>query len=534
MTLALRSRQHGAVLGLDTSVEGLSTTIGALSLPPGSEVVIVYDQATVLAANPARLPRDVSRTALPTLSHLGEVFALLDAKVRQVDRAQFRGLSLRAEDDRLWLASLAPLGAGPPFQIALVVAVDTLKQEARKAALRELAWTAVGLLVLLPIIWLVSRRTAAPLLALTRLLTQAACEQQVGPFAEFNLNDEQWEAMHIASWLHDCGKITTPEFVVDKATKLETLYDRIHEVRTRFEVLKRDAHIEMLAARLSAADQAACLAEVAPTWRVLDEEFAFVARCNLGEEEMATEKQVRLAAMAERTWWRTLDDHLGISRGALALRAETPVEPLPCRETLLADKPYHRVPRPAQERLDEGNPWGFKVNVPEWLYDRGERYNLSIRRGTLTEEERYKINEHIIQTIRMLECLRFPRHLRGVPEIAGGHHKRVDGKGYPRRLCGSHMSVPARIMAIADVFEALTASDRPYKPPKTVSQSLSILCTMACDGHIDVALFRLFVTARIWETYAARLDMQAGFIRVLFEVAGVFDCSAQSVAAEVV
>ncbi len=339
---------------------------------------------------------------------------------------------------------------------------------------------------------------------LTRMLTEAACAQQQGPFADFRLNEEEWEAIHIASWLHDCGKVTTPEFVVDKATKLETIYDRIHEIRTRFEVLKRDAYIEVLAARLPASEREAARAEVAPRWSTLDQEFAFVAECNLGGEWMAPEKLTRLDAIANRTWLRTLDDRLGISREELKLHQNEPATHLPCIEPLLADKTVHLIPRPVHDSLDERNPWGFKVRVPTYLYNRGERYNLAIGRGTLTEEERYKINEHIIQTIRMLERLPFPRHLRNVPEIAGGHHERMDGKGYPRQLLGQQMSIPARIMAIANIFEALTASDRPYKSGKTVAQSLAIMQNMVREQHIDPALFALFVSSGIWRDYAER------------------------------
>ena len=339
---------------------------------------------------------------------------------------------------------------------------------------------------------------------LTRMLTEAACAQQQGPFSDFRLNEEEWEAIHIASWLHDCGKVTTPEFVVDKATKLETIYDRIHEIRTRFEVLKRDAYIEALAARLPEQERVASREAVAPIWSTLDQEFAFVAECNLGGEWMAPEKLARLDAIASRSWLRTLDDRLGISREELRRYEDEPAPALPCREPLLADKPTHLIPRPAQDNIAAHNPWGFKVKVPTYLYNRGERYNLAIGRGTLTEEERYKINDHIIQTIRMLERLPFPHHLRKVPEIAGGHHERMDGKGYPRQLHGAQMSIPARIMAIADIFEALTASDRPYKSGKTVSQSLAIMRHMAQDQHIDPALFTLFVDSGIWRDYAER------------------------------
>ena len=337
---------------------------------------------------------------------------------------------------------------------------------------------------------------------LTKWLAQAACDQQDGPFAQFNLNADEREALHIACWLHDCGKVTTPEFVVDKATKLETLYDRIHEVRMRFEVVKREAHISQLEAALPTDQRKAIRQAMAPIWQQLDEEYAFVAQCNQGGEFMAPEKLDKLAAIAQRHWWRTLDDRLGLSHEERSRKAATPATALPCQEPLLSDKPEHCIPRPVAEQLADDNPWGFKVKVPQFLYNRGELYNLGIARGTLSEEERYKINEHMIQTIKMLTTLPFPRHLQGVPEIAGGHHEKLDGTGYPKRLNEQELSLPARMMAIADVFEALTASDRPYKEGKTLTQALGIMARMVQDRHLDGPLFRLFVESGLPQRYA--------------------------------
>jgi HD-GYP domain-containing protein (c-di-GMP phosphodiesterase class II) len=339
---------------------------------------------------------------------------------------------------------------------------------------------------------------------LTKMLARAACEATSGPFAGFSLNEEQWEALHIGGWLHDCGKVTTPEFVVDKATKLETIYDRIHEVRMRFEVLKRDAHIQLLERGCSPAEIAQIQAELAPLWAELDEEFAFIAACNEGGEFMAPDKIERLKKIATRSWQRTLDDNLGLSIDEKKRRAGLPLLALPVTEQLLADKPEHVVPRAEHDRLPTENPWGFKLKEPEHLYNRGELYNLTIARGTLTEEERYKINDHIVQTIKMLEALPFPRHLRRVPEIAGGHHEKMDGTGYPRRLTREQMSPEARMMAIADVFEALTADDRPYKKGKTLSEAMKIMGFMRRDKHIDPDLFELFLRSGVYLEYARR------------------------------
>ncbi|HHQ4619309.1 TPA: HD-GYP domain-containing protein, partial [Aeromonas veronii] len=339
---------------------------------------------------------------------------------------------------------------------------------------------------------------------LTKMLAEAACEAKEGPFQHFSLDEKQWEAIHIAAWLHDCGKVTTPEFVVDKATKLETLCDRIHEVRMRFEVLKRDAEIAYWQARLHGGDEATLQTTLQQQWQQLDEEFAFIAHCNEGGEFMATEDIARLQQIAGRTWQRTLSDRIGISQDELARKQRAAESPLPVTEPLLADRPDHLFTRSNRDRLAPDNPWGFQVNTPEYLYNRGELYNLAIRRGTLTDEERYKINEHMIQTIIMLEKLPFPANLKQVPEIAGGHHEKMDGTGYPKRLKRDEMSIPARMMAIADIFEALTAGDRPYKKAKSLSEAIRIMGFMQQDHHIDPELFALFLRSGVYLRYAKR------------------------------
>jgi HD-GYP domain-containing protein (c-di-GMP phosphodiesterase class II) len=338
---------------------------------------------------------------------------------------------------------------------------------------------------------------------LTKMLTRAACED-AKRFAEFDLTEEEWYELHIAAWLHDCGKVTTPEYVVDKATKLETIYDRIHEVRMRFEVLKRDAEIAALKAQIAGGDESELRAGLERTWAELDEEFAFVAECNIGGEFMADGKIERLKQIAARTWMRTLDDRLGISYDEAKRKKRTPARALPAEEMLLDDRDDHIVHRDAVDLLAPDNKWGFKMAVPAHKYNLGEVYNLSIARGTLTAEDRYKINDHIVQTIIMLEALPFPKHLRRVPEFAGGHHEKMDGTGYPKRLMGGEMSIPARIMAIADIFEALTAADRPYKTPKKLSEAVKIMSFMEKDAHIDPELFKLFLESGVYKEYAER------------------------------
>jgi len=339
---------------------------------------------------------------------------------------------------------------------------------------------------------------------LTFMLARAACAAQTGPFAGYTLDREQWEALQIAGWLHDCGKVVTPEYVVDKATKLETLHNRIHEVRMRFEVLKRDAEIAALKAVAAGEDPVAATRSLNDTLRQLDDDFAFVAACNEGGEFLAGEKADRLKGIAEYRWLRTLDDRIGISHEERERKSCTEAPALPVMEPLLADRPEHRITRGAKEKIAGDNPWGFRMNVPELLYNRGELYNLLVERGTLSEEERYKINEHIVQTVIMLSQLPFPKHMRQVPEIAGGHHEKMDGTGYPKRLTREELSPVARMMAIADIFEALTAIDRPYKKGKTLSDAIRIMSFMKKEGHIDPDLFDLFLRSGIYRRYAER------------------------------
>ncbi|MGE8151716.1 HD domain-containing phosphohydrolase [Pseudomonas vancouverensis] len=339
---------------------------------------------------------------------------------------------------------------------------------------------------------------------LTLMLAQAAAASQEPAFKGYQPTEDEWEALHIAAWLHDCGKVTTPEYVVDKATKLETLYDRIHEIRTRFEVLKRDAWINYWQAIALGGDEQH-LAELRNAQLAgLDDDFAFVARCNLGSEAMDDADLQRLTSLAQRTWTRTLDDRLGVSWEENRRQARMPAAGLPVSEPLLADKQEHLFERPESELIAQDHPLGFKLDVPAHKFNRGELYNLSITRGTLTREERYIINNHIVQTILMLNHLPFPSHLRSVAEIAGGHHEKMDGSGYPKRLRREEMSLPARMMAIADIFEALTAADRPYKKAKTLSEALGIMAFMCRDAHIDPELFELFIKAQIYLQYARR------------------------------
>ncbi|MCK6488187.1 MAG: GAF domain-containing protein [Planctomycetes bacterium] len=284
---------------------------------------------------------------------------------------------------------------------------------------------------------------------LTMLIADACIAQGRGELAGFAMSAADRYELRIAAWLHDCGKVTTPEWVMDKATKLSRLFDRIELLATRFELRKRELEAAAWRAIADGAGREDTLARLAREQAQLDEDLVFLRHANLGSEAMRPEDQERVRRIAAGAWTTTAGDR----------------QPL-----LSAD----------------------------------EVANLCIVRGTLLAEEREVINHHIVATIHMLESLPFPRHLRRVPEFAGGHHERMDGMGYPKGLTRAQMSVQARVMGVADVFEALTAGDRPYKKAMTLSQALRILGRMKLDGHIDPDVFDAFVRSGVWRDYAAR------------------------------
>lgn len=283
---------------------------------------------------------------------------------------------------------------------------------------------------------------------LTNMLAKAACATNYGPFKNFIMTEEEIYELDVAAWLHDCGKITTPEYVVDKATKLETIFDRIHLIDARFEVVKRDAEIALLKGKLKEhgitdfADD-----KLQEVLQQLDDDLEFIRTCNIGGENISDEAVKRIDKIAHHQW-RLNDDH------------------------------------------------------PEYLLDEEECQNLKIGRGTLSYREREIINNHVAVTIKMLESLPYPKHLRRVPEYAGGHHEKMDGTGYPNKLKKEDMSIPARMIAIADVFEALTAKDRPYKKAMPLSKALTILGRMKLDHHVDPDLFDIFIWEKIYLKYA--------------------------------
>ena len=290
---------------------------------------------------------------------------------------------------------------------------------------------------------------------LTMMLAEAVSQTTHGPLADFTLTDKDRYELRIAALLHDCGKITTPVHVVDKATKLETIFDRIELVATRFEGLKHAAEAACWRAVADGADRDTELERLRQHHARIDADLAFLRQANKGSERM---------------------DDAAVQR----VREIAVVEPWPAAEGAAAP-----------------------------CLTANEVENLTIRAGTLTADEREKINHHIVATIQMLEKLPWPKHLAKVPEYAGGHHERMDGKGYPKGLKRDEMSLQARMMGIADIFEALTAADRPYKSPMKLSQALKIMDNFRDNGHIDPDLYAVFLERQVPQQYAQKFLPEA-------------------------
>ncbi len=325
------------------------------------------------------------------------------------------------------------------------------------------------------------------------MLLEEANKATNGSLASFRIDDSvAKKEFEIAAWLHDCGKVTTPEYVVDKGCKLETIYNRIHEIRTRFEVLLRDSKIAQLQGDKSAQEHEEYVQQ-------LHDDFAFIASVNLGGEFLEQKDIERIKSIAQQQWKRYFDDTLGLSYSELQRYTNT--QQTPAVEYLLCDKEHHKIVR---EHFDyeQYKQDGFKEEVPELLYNLGEVYNLSIQKGTLTPEERFKIDEHVIMTYKMLQKIPFPECYSNIPQYAASHHETLTGTGYPRKLDEKELSVPARILAIADIFEALSAHDRPYKKAKKLSECIQIMSYMAKDKIIDPELFELFVATGLHKKYA--------------------------------
>jgi HD-GYP domain-containing protein (c-di-GMP phosphodiesterase class II) len=289
---------------------------------------------------------------------------------------------------------------------------------------------------------------------ITMMLADAVEKVDYGKYKDFKMTEDEKYELFIAGWLHDCGKVATPAHIVDKGTKLETIFDRIEVVNHRFEILKRDFEIEFLKKKiyLIENDQESQIKDYEDEYKDKIKQISdynqFIEKANIGGEFMKKDDQDLVKTISKYSY----------------------------------------------QLKDKKSPLLNKKDVE----------NLSIPKGTLLPEEREQINDHIRITIDMLEKLPYPKKLKNIPEFAGGHHEKLDGTGYPKGLKADEMSVQAKMMAIADIYEALTAADRPYKDGKKLSDAMRIMGYMKNEYEIDVDLFEIFVKEGVYKKYAKK------------------------------
>lgn len=291
---------------------------------------------------------------------------------------------------------------------------------------------------------------------LSMLLANAINEDQ-GTYKAVSYSSDELQTIKIAALLHDVGKISTPEFIMQKSTKLEKVYDRLETIRERIEILKRDAKIDYLEKQL---DRATTDHSSSATFenhyhnqiQYLDTVFQYIERVNKGNDVVT-------------------DDDLA--------KIET-----------FKDMVYER----------QG------VSVP--LLQADEAENLAIKIGTLNNAERAKIKDHARVSLEILQTLPFPKKYQRVIDIAANHHEKLDGSGYPRGLSAEELSLEDRILILADLYEALSSQDRPYKEPHTLSQIFEILSFMANEGLIDKTLLQFFFESGTYKQYNPYLQAQ--------------------------
>ncbi|MBN1473069.1 MAG: HD domain-containing protein, partial [Syntrophaceae bacterium] len=279
---------------------------------------------------------------------------------------------------------------------------------------------------------------------LTMAIAHKINKMKEGPFASVSFSVDQLKELRMAAWLHDIGKITTPEHLIDKAKKLETLNDRMNDIKTRIEVIKRDY---LLKNRIAANNKrrAPDLKNIKIEIKALDEERRFLEQINSGMENIDDKDIARIKKIAKREWKQN------------------------------------------------------SKTMP--LLTKDEVYNLSIPYGTLNEKEKRTVINHAALTKKILSQLPFPKKMRRIAQYAAAHHEKLDGSGYPSGLKADKISLQSRIITIADIFEAITAKDRPYKKGKSATEAIKIMKDMVKDNYIDTNLFDLFVKEKIYNNY---------------------------------
>lgn len=289
--------------------------------------------------------------------------------------------------------------------------------------------------------------------------------------------------LEMASKFHDCGKITTPDYLLNKSTKTEFIRNRIHEIRNRFEILRRDAEIAALKKIIISPKQEKEIKTVLKKQiEQLEKDFAFVAQCNLGETAVDENCLKKLQKIGNKKFKRYFSRLEGLSWNEIQT---------------LSNEEKLKYKSTATETILQDNPEDYYQGIPT-----GELHNLSTYKGTLSPEERQKIEQHAIETENILKLLQLPKSYQNITIYAAQHHERPNGKGYPHGLNDNNLFLASKILMLADVFEAITSSERPYKAPKKLSEALHILQKMKDSGQLDANLYKLFIQKKIYLRYA--------------------------------
>ncbi|WP_284078921.1 HD domain-containing phosphohydrolase [Herbaspirillum aquaticum] len=556
ISLSQRARNSDAVVAIDMTLDDLAASLGNLRLTPHSELALVDEQRKVIAySDMARVLeqdgesfrfRSLDELDVPSLSQLsGRARGGESSALYSVDGREWLGLSLpfnvidghalklliAAPGDELLgqldrnrktmvlvalllVLAFLPLGwwAGRAIgrsmerlalQAGRMSRFDFRTQRRGRSTLREVNMLTdmvdhVSLTVeaFLDISAILSTETHVEEM-LQQVLEKFVQATRCDGGAVYLWQREQRVMQRAAAYGQQCGLADTMPYDEQGSTTDAARDTEDGRLRVELDLRGRNGSLEGVLVLMHAHDSAH-----------EDPRFLAFARRLSGMLAVAIETRQLIAAQ------KALLESL-IRLMADAIDAKSPYtgghcERVPHLAIMLADRPEHKVAwddehRPAVERGDPRNVLGFDMQLPQYRQNMGELHNLTVRRGTLTEEDRFAINNHIVQTLVMLKRLPWPESLKSVPDTAANHHEKMDGTGYPRRLRASELPVQDRVMALADVFEALTAADRPYKPAKTLSESLRIMARMCREQHLDTELFRYFLRSGLWRTYADEL-----------------------------
>lgn len=332
--------------------------------------------------------------------------------------------------------------------------------------------------------------------SLSTMLLKAASSNRELPFAEFESDPEQIKQMRLATYLIECGKISVPNHLFHKASKLEMVYNRIHEVRMRFEVLWRDAEIQYWQELTRTPENKKILDQwLADQISSIKHDFSFIASCNVGTKIMSEDVIERLSEIGKLKWIRKLDNSLGVSEGNIDLSGTAGQGPV-VERLLTSNNHYNDV-----QQITSDVPADIKQDNE---LDKSEIYNLLVESGVHTAQEKNIMNGHFVTSLNILKTLQFPEHLAEVNTYVSYIYEKMNCVSEPETLSEQQQTISSSILCIAEIFASLTSKTAANKKPKTLSQIIATLHTMSIEGRINAHVFKLMLSTGIYETYAEK------------------------------